>query len=324
MTSLSSECLDSIKRIDSLISDKGVAVGEAICEAYAKHAELSAYNSNVIMEDFWTPEREEGESIWKTIFLFIPRMLYAIANAIKEAWTKLKLFLMTPEQKFIYELAQKTPAERLKSCIQDDRFDANETEDGVTHLYIKSRIARMDKIAEYFNNTVSVFEKYLEYISSLEGNPSTEQIKQVFISLSTDELIQTIRNHNTFSNIFTSSPTWVEFDPDFFSERIKEIRDANMHACETVSNIANTLKDVYNQIDGRVVVTANDIDANAIARDFKDNMMKQVTDLQTNSAKVGEEIKQIEELSVIILNGSRQALSNTDIVHKLGGNTPPV
>ena len=150
MMSLTDECLASIKAIDDCKHDAQTAVSIAITEAYTKHAELISMGAEYIMEgSFWTPQREDGENIFKTIFLFIPRLIYNLVSLLKNKWNEIKLQAMSPELRELMRFHSLSAGEQLLEKVNNEDFIGVPNEDNeVTKMdfYVRTYIKDFDLI----------------------------------------------------------------------------------------------------------------------------------------------------------------------------------
>lgn len=312
MTSLSNECLNSINNINPLISNKEKAVTNAVSEAYDKFFDMIEYNPNLVMEGFLDsiPDREAGEDIFKTIFYFLPRLLKAIVNMLTNLWTSIRHFMMTPEQKALFELAQKTAADRLMSYISSDIFKAEDNGDE-TLLYIKTRLRGYELIMSYLDQSKQLFEAYYNIMTENAGAVLTnESFKQILLSFSDFETQHNVNTNTTFNMAFSLSPEFVQFDPAIYGSILITMSRQSNETLKTINNIAVMLENYYRQIES----DGWDEDVKRLAMNFRNNINRLVREFQENNTKIVNEIQETNTKLQTIFKGIKQCEAESSVL----------
>lgn len=228
MTSLSNECIESIKNIDNCIFEAQIAVGESMLNAYAKHFKLMCEQTEFIQESgsFWTPQREDGESIFKTIFLFIPRLIVALFNGIKNKWNELRFKFMTPDQKELVRLSEMSYAERIVEAINDPRFTCKGKKGEQCTFYIRTKIPNFEKLIDYYTTTCGIFNSYLYFIDENNVNAAFEKISEVNTDNNVYQFATVFRNELVEKEYdIKATPLVITTFGDFHKKIIKDIKE---------------------------------------------------------------------------------------------------
>lgn len=316
MTNLSSECLASINKINLLISDKSFAVKQAIQETYTKDISMLEYGNNIITEGVLDsiPDMESDEGIWKSIVWFIPRLIKSIVTAIQNLWNIVRGFFMTKEQKMLWETAHKTPAERLKSFVNDDRFDAEDGDGGVTKLYIKTHLIDIDSIGDYVTNMNNLFMFWMNEINSVSFDTATEDdIRKLFTELSSGDMVGRTDFQAIFNKSYSPTPELVLFDESTYYETLAITKTAIENALGNLKVIGESIESWY-----ETSVHSNwDSDLKRLASEFRQHFTEHLKDFQQNNVKIIDEIKENQFVLQIILNGLTEARKQSGILDAL-------
>lgn len=310
------QCLDSINALEKHEAEAQIAMCSSLLDTYMRHAGLVLEHAEVdhsefVMEGdkFWTPEREDGENIFKTIFLFIPRLIYGLAQSIKAAWQQLKLKKMTPEQRLIHELSQLPAADRLVMTVDDPRFTAEYDDKGNAKFFIDSKISSFENCLEYFNKLGLIFEKYRSLIKD------NDTVEEAF-----DEIENAAVDFNTvkFSkNVYDVSMTRIEFDYESFQTELTTFNQGITKITERIGVIMKEVENWYKKhfVKKATIFSSSDYKQHyRAAREFINSMKKTYEAFQKNNAKC---IKEVDELKKLYIKIYEASIKNLELVEKM-------
>ena len=297
MMSLTDECLASIKAIDDCKHDAQTAVSMAITEAYAKHAELISMGAEYIMEGkFWTPQREDGENIFKTIFLFIPRLIYNLVSLLKNKWNEIKLQAMSPELRELMRFHSLSAGEQLLEKVNNEDFIGVPNEDNeVTKMdfYVRTYIKDFDLIKGYYINMTDAFRMYKECIISLTDASHPYGIDIAVIGL----------NKEQFNEVFRDHKIEVPFTDDI-SVKLKEIKAASVYSMEEIKKIMDEVSTWGNAIDATDMPLTEDNKARA--RELVKSMRESFNILNDTTVKVQNEVDRLNRLLFDVMDAATE------------------
>lgn len=297
MMSLTDECLSSIKAIDDCKHDAQTAVSMAITEAYAKHAELISMGAEYIMEgSFWTPQREDGENIFKTIFLFIPRLIYNLVSLLKNKWNELKLQAMSPELRELMRFHSLSAGEQLLEKVNNEDFIGVPNEDNeVTKMdfYVRTYIKDFDLIKDYYVKMTDAFRMYKECIIGIADASQPYGIDIAVIGL----------NKEQFNEVFRDHKIEVPFTDDI-SVKLKEIKAASVYSMDEIKKIMNDITTWGNSIDAADMPLTEDTKARA--RELVKSMRESFNILNDTTVKVQNEVDRLNRLLFDVMDAATE------------------
>ena len=297
MMSLTDECLSSIKAIDDCKHDAQTAVSMAITEAYAKHAELISMGAEYIMEgSFWTPQREDGENIFKTIFLFIPRLIYNLVSLLKNKWNELKLQAMSPELRELMRFHSLSAGEQLLEKVNNEDFIGVPNEDNeVTKMdfYIRTYIKDFDLIKDYYVKMTDAFRMYKECIIGIADASHPYGIDIAVIGL----------NKEQFNEVFRDHKIEVPFTEDI-SVKLKEIKAASVYSMDEIKKIMDDITTWGNSIDSADMPLTEDTKARA--RELVKSMRESFDILNDTTVKVQNEVDRLNRLLFDVMDAATE------------------
>ena len=295
--SLTDECLLSIKAIDDCKQDAQTAVSMAITEAYAKHAELISMGAEYIMEGkFWTPQREDGENIFKTIFLFIPRLIYNLVSLLKNKWNELKLQAMSPELRELMRFHSLSAGEQLLEKVNNEDFIGVPNEDNeVTKMdfYVRTYIKDFDLIKDYYIKMTDAFRMYKECIIGLTDASQPYGIDIAVIGL----------NKEQFNEVFRDHKIEVPFTDDI-SVKLKEIKAASVYSMDEIKKIMDDITTWGNNIDSADMPLTEDTKARA--RELVKSMRESYNILNDTTVKVQNEVDRLNRLLFDVMDAATE------------------
>ena len=295
--SLTDECLSSIKAIDDCKHDAQTAVSMAITEAYAKHAELISMGAEYIMEgSFWTPQREDGENIFKTIFLFIPRLIYNLVSLLKNKWNELKLQAMSPELRELMRFHSLSAGEQLLEKVNNEDFIGVPNEDNeVTKMdfYVRTYIKDFDLIKDYYVKMTDAFRMYKECIIGIADASQPYGIDIAVIGL----------NKEQFNEVFRDHKIEVPFTDDI-SVKLKEIKAASVYSMDEIKKIMNDITTWGNSIDAADMPLTEDTKARA--RELVKSMRESFNILNDTTVKVQNEVDRLNRLLFDVMDAATE------------------
>ena len=297
MMSLTDECLSSIKAIDDCKHDAQTAVSLAITEAYAKHAELISMGAEYIMEgSFWTPQREDGENIFKTIFLFIPRLIYNLVSLLKNKWNELKLQAMSPELRELMRFHSLSAGEQLLEKVNNEDFIGVPNEDNeVTKMdfYVRTYIKDFDLIKDYYIKMTDAFRMYKECIIGIADASQPYGIDIAVIGL----------NKEQFNEVFRDHKIEVPFTDDI-SVKLKEIKAASVYSMDEIKKIMDDITTWGNSIDAADMPLTEDTKARA--RELVKSMRESFNILNDTTVKVQNEVDRLNRLLFDVMDAATE------------------
>ena len=295
--SLTDECLSSIKAIDDCKHDAQTAVSMAITEAYAKHAELISMGAEYIMEgSFWTPQREDGENIFKTIFLFIPRLIYNLVSLLKNKWNELKLQAMSPELRELMRFHSLSAGEQLLEKVNNEDFIGVPNEDNeVTKMdfYVRTYIKDFDLIKDYYVKMTDAFRMYKECIIGIADASQPYGIDIAVIGL----------NKEQFNEVFRDHKIEVPFTDDI-SVKLKEIKAASVYSMDEIKKIMDDITTWGNSIDAADMPLTEDTKARA--RELVKSMRESFNILNDTTVKVQNEVDRLNRLLFDVMDAATE------------------
>ena len=295
--SLTDECLSSIKAIDDCKHDAQTAVSIAITEAYTKHAELISMGAEYIMEgSFWTPQREDGENIFKTIFLFIPRLIYNLVSLLKNKWNELKLQAMSPELRELMRFHSLSAGEQLLEKVNNEDFIGVPNEDNeVTKMdfYVRTYIKDFDLIKDYYVKMTDAFRMYKECIIGIADASQPYGIDIAVIGL----------NKEQFNEVFRDHKIEVPFTDDI-SVKLKEIKAASVYSMDEIKKIMNDITTWGNSIDAADMPLTEDTKARA--RELVKSMRESFNILNDTTVKVQNEVDRLNRLLFDVMDAATE------------------
>lgn len=298
MMSLTDECLASIKAIDDCKEDAREAVNMAITEAYTKHAELTLMGAEYIMEGkFWTPQREDGENIFKTIFLFIPRLIYNLAVLIKNKWNELKLQAMSPELRELVRFHNLSAGEQLLERVNNEDFIGVPNEDNEVSkmdFYVRTYIKDFDLLTDYYIKMTQCFAEYRGLIKDNfidAKNPVGMDI--AVISL----------NKEQFNEVFRDHKIEIPFTEDI-STKLKELKTAGISSMEEIMTIMNDIQSWADTIDTAEMPI--ELDMKARARELAKSMRDSFNIMNDTSIKIQNEVDRLNRLLFDVITAATE------------------
>lgn len=288
MISLTNECIASINKIDDCILEAQIEVGHSMLGAYIKHSKLMMEQSEYIQEanSFWTPQREDGESIFKTIFLFIPRLIVALFQGLKNKWREIKFKFMTPDQKELVRISELSYAERLVEIIDDPRFTCKGKKGEECTFYFKTKIADFDKLIDYYMTTCGIFKAYLHFIDEDDINSAFEKLSEMTID----------NNIYQFSSVFLGHLVEKEYEMETTPEMIMNFGKFHKKILDDIKKVMDTIQKWYNTHAKKSANTLFHKDYYRSATRFIDALNKSYEDMAKNDIKVLDEINELTNL----------------------------
>lgn len=296
--SLTDECLASIKAIDDCKEDARVAVNMAITEAYAKHAELTLMGAEYIMEGkFWTPQREDGENIFKTIFLFIPRLIYNLAVLIKNKWNELKLQAMSPELRELVRFHNLSAGEQLLERVNNEDFIGVPNEDNEVSkmdFYVRTYIKDFDLLTDYY---IKMTQSFAEYRGLIKDN-FIDAKNPVGMDIAVISL-----NKEQFNDVFRDHKIEIPFTEDI-STKLKELKTAGISSMEEIMKIMNDIQSWADMIDTAEMPI--ELDMKARARELAKSMRDSFNIMNDTSIKIQNEVDRLNRLLFDVITAATE------------------
>ena len=298
MMSLTDECLASIKAIDDCKHDAQTAVSMAITEAYAKHAELISMGAEYIMEgSFWTPQREDGENIFKTIFLFIPRLIYNLVSLLKNKWNEIKLQAMSPELRELMRFHSLSAGEQLLEKVNNEDFIGVPNEDNeVTKMdfYVRTYIKDFDLIIDYYFKMVECFRQYRDCIK----NNLLDATNPFGIDIAVTRL-----NKEQFNEVFRDHKIEIPFTDDI-SVKLKEIKTAGISSMEEIMTLMKEVSSWVDQVDTAAMPLTEDTKARA--RELIKSMRDAHSIVNDTTIKIQNEVERLDRLLFDVMSAATE------------------
>lgn len=298
MMSLTDECLASIKAIDDCKEDAREAVNMAITEAYTKHAELTLMGAEYIMEGkFWTPQREDGENIFKTIFLFIPRLIYNLAVLIKNKWNELKLQAMSPELRELVRFHNLSAGEQLLERVNNEDFIGVPNEDNEVSkmdFYVRTYIKDFDLLTDYY---IKMTQSFAEYRGLIKDN-FIDAKNPVGMDIAVISL-----NKEQFNEVFRDHKIEIPFTEDI-STKLKELKTAGISSMEEIMTIMNDIQSWADTIDTAEMPI--ELDMKARARELAKSMRDSFNIMNDTSIKIQNEVDRLNRLLFDVMEAATE------------------
>lgn len=296
--SLTDECLASIKAIDDCKEDAREAVNMAITEAYTKHAELTLMGAEYIMEGkFWTPQREDGENIFKTIFLFIPRLIYNLAVLIKNKWNELKLQAMSPELRELVRFHNLSAGEQLLERVNNEDFIGVPNEDNEVSkmdFYVRTYIKDFDLLTDYY---IKMTQSFAEYRGLIKDN-FIDAKNPVGMDIAVISL-----NKEQFNEVFRDHKIEIPFTEDI-STKLKELKTAGISSMEEIMTIMNDIQSWADTIDTAEMPI--ELDMKARARELAKSMRDSFNIMNDTSIKIQNEVDRLNRLLFDVMEAATE------------------
>lgn len=298
MMSLTDECLASIKAIDDCKEDAREAVNMAITEAYTKHAELTLMGAEYIMEGkFWTPQREDGENIFKTIFLFIPRLIYNLAVLIKNKWNELKLQAMSPELRELVRFHNLSAGEQLLERVNNEDFIGVPNEDNEVSkmdFYVRTYIKDFDLLTDYY---IKMTQSFAEYRGLIKDN-FIDAKNPVGMDIAVISL-----NKEQFNEVFRDHKIEIPFTEDI-STKLKELKTAGISSMEEIMTIMNEIQSWADTVDTAEMPI--ELDMKARARELAKSMRESFNIMNDTSIKIQNEVDRLNRLLFDVITAATE------------------
>lgn len=296
--SLTDECLASIKAIDDCKEDAREAVNMAITEAYTKHAELTLMGAEYIMEGkFWTPQREDGENIFKTIFLFIPRLIYNLAVLIKNKWNELKLQAMSPELRELVRFHNLSAGEQLLERVNNEDFIGVPNEDNEVSkmdFYVRTYIKDFDLLTDYY---IKMTQSFAEYRGLIKDN-FIDAKNPVGMDIAVISL-----NKEQFNEVFRDHKIEIPFTEDI-STKLKELKTAGISSMEEIMTIMNEIQSWADTVDTAEMPI--ELDMKARARELAKSMRDSFNIMNDTSIKIQNEVDRLNRLLFDVMEAATE------------------
>lgn len=313
--SLTEQCIQSINSIQTEIDNAQVAIGAAMSEAYAKHSELIQMGAECIMEgDFWTPNKEDGESIFKTIFLFIPRLIYNLVQLIKNKFNDLKLKAMSPELREWVRFHNLSGGEQLVETVNDPDFIGTPNKEDKSKeavemdFFIMTYIKDFKAIYDYYDKMLQCFQLYEDCMKS---NPTDCSAAFTGVDVALDEL-----NHKDFDEVFARHKIAQPYENcSAFRKAIENIKTKSIVRLDQIAKSMREIQDWYEKLDASGRKTASD-EVKARAREFIKSVKDRYKMIQDTSTKIIDEIDRLIHLefkieeSIAVLRVQHKAISS--------------
>lgn len=294
MSTLTEECLNSIYTIQESVLNSQIDVYSALINEEIKNVKMQLDQSNkteVVQEGFWSPRREEGENIFKTIFLFIPRMIVGLINAIKQRWMNLKINSMTPEQREFFRYANMSEKEKIVHMVNHPRFLVGDLPNKEECLLIKSKYVDFDGVIQYYRDTEEVFNTYLELINVSKASKVDEAITMIVHNRSMNE------NHlRNFHDIYKNELTSHKFDGNDTTMKLGDINEIHAKVMASIKDTMNKVLSWYNNLEKDNSGMFGDKESVASARQFINIIEKEYEKLTENDLKLYDEFKEMREV----------------------------
>lgn len=298
MMSLTDECLASIKAIDDCKEDAREAVNMAITEAYTKHAELTLMGAEYIMEGkFWTPQREDGENIFKTILLFIPRLIYNLAVLIKNKWNELKLQAMSPELRELVRFHNLSAGEQLLERVNNEDFIGVPNEDNEVSkmdFYVRTYIKDFDLLTDYY---IKMTQSFAEYRGLIKDN-FIDAKNPVGMDIAVISL-----NKEQFNEVFRDHKIEIPFTEDI-STKLKELKTAGISSMEEIMTIMNEIQSWADTVDTAEMPI--ELDMKARARELAKSMRDSFNIMNDTSIKIQNEVDRLNRLLFDVMEAATE------------------
>lgn len=321
--SLTEQCIQSINSIQTEIDNAQVAIGAAMSEAYAKHSELIQMGAECIMEgDFWTPNKEDGESIFKTIFLFIPRLIYNLVQLIKNKFNDLKLKAMSPELREWVRFHNLSGGEQLVETVNDPDFIGTPNKEDKSKeavemdFFIMTYIKDFKAIYDYYDKMLQCFQLYEDCMKS---NPTDCSAAFTGVDVALDEL-----NHKDFDEVFARHKIAQPYENcSAFRKAIENIKTKSIVRLDQIAKSMREIQDWYEKLDASGRKTASD-EVKARAREFIKSVKDRYKMIQDTSTKIIDEIDRLIHLefkieeSIAVLRVQHKAISSQNKSKKRG------
>lgn len=296
--SLTDECLASIKAIDDCKEDAREAVNMAITEAYTKHAELTLMGAEYIMEGkFWTPQREDGENIFKTILLFIPRLIYNLAVLIKNKWNELKLQAMSPELRELVRFHNLSAGEQLLERVNNEDFIGVPNEDNEVSkmdFYVRTYIKDFDLLTDYY---IKMTQSFAEYRGLIKDN-FIDAKNPVGMDIAVISL-----NKEQFNEVFRDHKIEIPFTEDI-STKLKELKTAGISSMEEIMTIMNEIQSWADTVDTAEMPI--ELDMKARARELAKSMRDSFNIMNDTSIKIQNEVDRLNRLLFDVMEAATE------------------
>lgn len=268
MNSLSAEILASLDNVEMSTLDANIAVQESMLDVYMKHTNLEIM---YIQEGF---EYEEGESMLKTIFLFIPRLIVNYFKSLMMAWKNIKISLLPKLAKSTEEKVENIEPDIIDQLVADSgrvRFRGKQ-------IIVLTKFTSILDVIHYFDTIREAFQVYNEITKS--DSPNFEAGLEAGDSIDIAELPL---KKNVESD---DQMTDLENDPTFIQgiEKLIEVVDTDTKTVETV--FKRVQKWYYKMIK------KDDVDANAggLAVQFHDQIMRIYKQFMKDSKAITAEL----------------------------------
>ena len=298
MMSLTDECLASIKAIDDCKEDAREAVNMAITEAYTKHAELTLMGAEYIMEGkFWTPQKEDGENIFKTILLFIPRLIYNLAVLIKNKWNELKLQAMSPELRELVRFHNLSAGEQLLERVNNEDFIGVPNEDNEVSkmdFYVRTYIKDFDLLTDYY---IKMTQSFAEYRGLIKDN-FIDAKNPVGMDIAVISL-----NKEQFNEVFRDHKIEIPFTEDI-STKLKELKTAGISSMEEIMKIMNEIQSWADTVDTAEMPI--ELDMKARARELAKSMRDSFNIMNDTSIKIQNEVDRLNRLLFDVITAATE------------------
>ena len=169
--------LESIDNINASCASANTSVGNALIDLYIKEANMISYariQGKELIQESWF-DYKKGESILKTIFLFIPRLIIGIFRNIKNAFNKAIDEAEQAEEEYQKELArlQKQEAEdmikelnAIYEAVPNVRILNGP--DGVGNIYYQSLIKSFEDLDAYLEAMGNACENYRKAVKDID------------------------------------------------------------------------------------------------------------------------------------------------------------
>ena len=296
--SLTDECLASIKAIDDCKEDAREAVNMAITEAYTKHAELTLMGAEYIMEGkFWTPQKEDGENIFKTILLFIPRLIYNLAVLIKNKWNELKLQAMSPELRELVRFHNLSAGEQLLERVNNEDFIGVPNEDNEVSkmdFYVRTYIKDFDLLTDYY---IKMTQSFAEYRGLIKDN-FIDAKNPVGMDIAVISL-----NKEQFNEVFRDHKIEIPFTEDI-STKLKELKTAGISSMEEIMKIMNEIQSWADTVDTAEMPI--ELDMKARARELAKSMRDSFNIMNDTSIKIQNEVDRLNRLLFDVITAATE------------------
>lgn len=282
MTHLYEEVLESIKAIDICVLDAEIDVTKSLIEEYTRH--LSILNSveaeGIILEGEWfTKQREEGENIFKTIFLFIPRLIVNLIDKIKLLWQKHKDKKEGKDINNIEVSQEMVNAERQKMIAErtgDPRVVVIGNSYGV--------LTKLNCGAEYFENAAKLYLlfdlRFREYAELLDTSNIGKAMEDAIMNRITMEDQQ----------IFVNEPSFPLTPTKYLEYKNELIKTIGQVTFEVEAIMKRSIREYEERLKSLDTFSVKE---KSIAEEFVKMMTKTYNDFQTFDLEVRTELDQV-------------------------------